>query len=173
MSEKVLRGSSSFFGPRLRLLISSKHSHFQIWISQSFKLQNLKVSKSQNFKILWATPSATGARPLHSRVQIFGIVERGSWHFWYTKLSSLHLWFFWDTREHNKGYFEVQAWISCDYCWFCCPWVLFGMLGASTLASWGSLGRSWDIGGHKEGPCDFQACILCFCWFRASILRAF
>ena len=28
-----------------------------------------------------------------------------------------------------------------------CPWVSFGMLGASTLASWGTLGRSWDDPG--------------------------
>ena len=27
---------------------------------------------------------------------------------------------------------------------FCCPWVSFGMLGASTLPSWGTQGRSWD-----------------------------
>jgi hypothetical protein len=30
-------------------------------------------------------------------------------------------------------------------CW--CPWVSFGMLGASTLPSWGTLGRSWDDPG--------------------------
>ena len=34
---------------------------------------------------------------------------------------------------------------------FCCPWVVFGMLGASTLASWGTLGRSWDDPGTLEG----------------------
>ena len=28
-----------------------------------------------------------------------------------------------------------------------CPWVSFGMLGASTLSSWGTLGRSWDDPG--------------------------
>ena len=32
-----------------------------------------------------------------------------------------------------------------------CPWVSFGMLGASTLASWGTLGRSWDDPGTLEG----------------------
>ena len=26
------------------------------------------------------------------------------------------------------------------------------------------LGRSWDIGGHKEGPCEVQAWILSICW---------
>ena len=45
-----------------------------------------------------------------------------------------------------------------DSCHFCnqfsglwCPWVSFGMLGASTLASWGTLGRSWDDPGTLEG----------------------
>ena len=56
------------------------------------------------------------------------------------------------------------------------------MLGASTLASWGTLGRSWDdpgailgdIGGHKEGPCEVQAWILSiFWWFWGSILTVF
>ena len=66
-----------------------------------------------------------------------------------------------------------------DSCHFCnqfsglwCPWVSFGMLGASTLASWGTLGRSWDIGGHKEGPCGVQAWILLiFWWFWGPILK--
>ena len=36
------------------------------------------------------------------------------------------------------------------------------------------LGRPWDIGGHKEGPCELQAWILLiFCWFRGPILKAF
>ena len=26
------------------------------------------------------------------------------------------------------------------------------------------LGRSWDIGGHKEGPCEVQAWILSIFW---------
>ena len=45
-----------------------------------------------------------------------------------------------------------------DFCQFCnqflglwCLWVSFGMLGASTLASWRSLGRSWDDPGTLEG----------------------
>ena len=32
-----------------------------------------------------------------------------------------------------------------------CPWMSFGMLGASTSASWGTLGRSWDDPGTLEG----------------------
>ena len=36
------------------------------------------------------------------------------------------------------------------------------------------LGRSWDIGGHKEGPCEVQAWILSiFWWFWGPILKAF
>ena len=36
------------------------------------------------------------------------------------------------------------------------------------------LGRSWDIGGHKEGPCGVHAWILSiFWWFWGPILRAF
>ena len=45
-----------------------------------------------------------------------------------------------------------------DSCHFCnqfsglwCPWVSFGMLGASTLASWGTLGQSWDDPGTILG----------------------
>ena len=44
---------------------------------------------------------------------------------------------------------------SCHFCnlfsglW--CPWVSFGMLGASTLVSWGTRGRSWDDPGTLEG----------------------
>ena len=36
------------------------------------------------------------------------------------------------------------------------------------------LGRSWDIGGHTEGPCEVQAWILTIsCWFKVTILGAF
>ena len=36
------------------------------------------------------------------------------------------------------------------------------------------LGRSWDIGGHWEGPCEVQAWILpIFCGFWGPILRVF
>ena len=45
-----------------------------------------------------------------------------------------------------------DSWYFCDQIsglW--CPWVSFGMLGASTLASWRSLGRSWDDPGTLEG----------------------
>ena len=33
---------------------------------------------------------------------------------------------------------------------FWCPNLWFGILGASTLASWGTLGRSWDTWGAQE-----------------------
>ena len=50
-------------------------------------------------------------------------------------------------------------------------WCLyFGVLGDPGTI----LGRSWDIGGHKEGPCEVQAWILSiFWWFRGPILRGF
>ena len=37
--------------------------------------------------------------------------------------------------------------------------MLFGILGGFTLASWGTLGRSWDTGERKEGHFDAQACM--------------
>ena len=73
---------------------------------------------------------------------------------------------FWDTGEHNKGIFEVQALIFTDF-WLilvpvgviCHAWCLyFTVLGGPGTI----LGRSWDIGGHKEVPCKVQAHIL---WF--------
>ena len=49
------------------------------------------------------------------------------------------------------------SWVL-DSCYFCnqfsglwYPWVPFGMLGASTLASWRTLGRFWDDPGTLEG----------------------
>ena len=38
----------------------------------------------------------------------------------------------------------------------------FGMLVASTLASWGTMGRSWDTGEQKEGHVEVQVVILVF-----------
>jgi len=36
------------------------------------------------------------------------------------------------------------------------------------------LGRSWDIGGHTEGPCEVLAWILSISrWFKGTILGAF
>ena len=36
------------------------------------------------------------------------------------------------------------------------------------------LTRSWDVGGHKEGPCEVQALILSiFCLFGGPIVRVF
>ena len=40
-----------------------------------------------------------------------------------------------------------------------CPNLLFGMPGASTLVSWGTLGRSWETGEHKKGHFEVQAWI--------------
>ena len=79
-------------------------------------------------KILWATPSASGPRPLLIALglQILGIAASGSCLFWYTNLLfrmigsfTLVPWgtlgLFWDTREHSKGLFGGQAWISIDF----------------------------------------------------------
>ena len=43
------------------------------------------------------------------------------------------------------------------YSWY--PNLLFGMRVGFTLASWVTLGRSWDIGERKEGHFDAQALI--------------
>ena len=43
-----------------------------------------------------------------------------------------------------------------------CPNLPFGMPGASTLASWGTLGRSWDIGQQRKGRFEVQAWIFSY-----------
>ena len=114
-----------------------------------------------------ATPSAAGPRPLLIALglQILGIVARGPWHFWYAILSfgmiggfSLAFWVtlgrFWDTGEHNKGFFEVHACFFIIFLWILVPmgviwhaWCLhFGVLGDSGTL----LGRSWDDPGTLE-----------------------
>ena len=49
--------------------------------------------------------------------------------------------------------FKIQdSWHICKWVLdFCCPNLAFGMLGASSLASWETLGRSWAIGEHRKG----------------------
>ena len=54
------------------------------------------------------------------------------------------------------GSWMLDFWQFCNqFLGLWCLWVSFGMLGASTLASWRSLGRSWDdpgtLGGTKKG----------------------
>ena len=118
--------------------------------------------------ILWATLSAAGPRPLLLALglQILGIVASGPWHSWHANLSFSMiggftlaylgtLGRFWDTGEHNKGHFKVQAWIFTDFLWILVPmgviwhaWCLhFGVLGDSGTI----LGRSWDGPGTLEG----------------------
>ena len=54
---------------------------------------------------------------------------------------------------------DAGSWHFCNqFSGLWCPWVSFGMLGASTLASWGTWddpgtipGRSWDDPGTLEG----------------------
>ena len=56
------------------------------------------------------------------------------------------------------GFWKPYSWHFCYQIlrfWF--PRVSFGMLGASTLASWGTLGRSWNIGERKRGHFEVQA----------------
>ena len=46
----------------------------------------------------------------------------------------------------------LDSWHFCNqFSGLWCPWVSFGMLGASTLASWRILGRSCDDPGTVEG----------------------
>ena len=50
------------------------------------------------------------------------------------------------------GSWMLDFWQFCNqFLGLWCLWVSFGMLGASTLASWRSLGRSWDDPGTLEG----------------------
>ena len=71
---------------------------------------------------------------------------------------------FWDTGEHNKRHFDVQAWIFTEFWWILVPrevichaWCLyFGVLGDPGTI----LGRSWDIGEYKKGHFEVQAWIL-------------
>ena len=81
---------------------------------------------------------------------------------------------FWETGEHNKGNFKVQAWIFIDFEWVLVPtgviwhvWCLyFTVLGDPGTI----LGRSWDIREYKKGQCEVQVWILSICgWFRGPI----
>ena len=52
--------------------------------------------------------------------------------------------------------------------------LLFGMLDGFTVASWGTLGRSWDIGERREGHFDAQAWMfMIFGRFGDLILKVF
>ena len=54
----------------------------------------------------------------------------------------------------------VDSWQFCKQISdFWCPNLSFGMLGASNLAFWGTLGRSWDTGEHAKGHFEVQASI--------------
>ena len=102
--------------------------------------------------ILWATPSAAGPRPLHSRIADSRHCCNRILAFFGTPTCHIRIFgFLWDTRDYNKGRFEVQAWISIDFWWISLPMFVIWLLGASTLASWGTLGRSSDDPGTMEG----------------------
>ena len=127
--------------------------------------------------ILRATPSAAGPRSLAiaSGLQILGIVASGSWHFWDASLSfgmivgfTLASWGtlgrFWETGEHNKGNFQVQARIFTEFWWIL---VLMGVIWYAwclcfiVLGDPGTiLGRSWEMREHKKGHCWVPAWIL-------------
>ena len=50
------------------------------------------------------------------------------------------------------GSWMLDSWHFCNqFSGLWCPWVSFGMLGASTLASWRTLKRSWDDPGTILG----------------------
>ena len=94
-----------------------------------------------------------------SGLQILGSVASGSWYFWDANLSfgiiggfTLASWAtlgrFWDTGEHNKGIFEVQAWIFTDFwqilmptgvIWhaWCLYFTLLGDPGTILRRAWG------------------------------------
>ena len=56
----------------------------------------------------------------------------------------------------------------------CFPALSFGMLSGLTLASWGALGRSWDIREHNKGRFEVLARIsLIWGGFRDPILIVF
>ena len=108
--------------------------------------------------ILWATPSAAGPRSLliASGLQILGIVASGSWYFWDANLSfgmiggfTLASWGtlgrFWDTGEHNKGHFKVQAWIFTDFWWILVP---MGVIWHACCLYFTVLGDPGTILGH-------------------------
>ena len=119
-------------------------------------------------------PSAAGPRSLliASGLQILGIVASRSLYFCDVNLSfgviggfTLASWRtlgrFWDTGEHNKVIFEVQAWIFTDFWWILVPmgviWYAwrfyFTVLGDPGTI----LGRSWNIREYKKGHCEVQA----------------
>ena len=61
---------------------------------------------------------------------------------------------------------------SCGSWRFWYPNLLFGMLGGFSLASWGTLGRSWDTWEHNKGRFEVQAWfLLMFYTFRNPILK--
>ena len=98
-------------------------------------------------------------------LQILGIVASGSWHSLVHQLVIFASLAFCgtletttrDTLRFRPGFLLISG-------AFCCPWLLFGclvLLFWHPGGPWGDLGtilgRSWDIGGHKEGPCELQA----------------
>ena len=50
----------------------------------------------------------------------------------------------------------------------------FGMLGGFTLASWRTLGRSWDIGEHQKGHFEVQASVFVeLLWIQGPNFESF
>ena len=75
---------------------------------------------------------------------------------------------FWDTREHNKGHFEVQAWISTDFwCYLACLEPLLWRPGGP----WDDLGTLGSI--TKDTLRSMLGFPVIFDGLRESILRAF
>ena len=52
---------------------------------------------------------------------------------------------FWDTGEHNKGHFEVQAWIFTDFWWILVP---MGVIWHAWCLYFTVLGDPGTILGH-------------------------
>ena len=54
---------------------------------------------------------------------------------------------FWETGEHNKGNFKVQAWIFTDFWWILVPMGVIWHAWCLYFTVLGTLGRSWDDPG--------------------------
>ena len=113
-------------------------------------------------------PLPSAPRPLHSRIADSRHCCKRILAFFGTSTCHLRIFGLFgtlgsitkDTLRSRLGFLLISG-------GFCCPWLLFGGFVPLLWHPGGPwedpgtiLGRSWDIGGHKEGPCEVQAWIL-------------